>query len=93
MTERSLRRMVWAAWAISVSMPLMRVILQLVDVLPAPADASEITGEVTLLAIAIGLATLGALVVSRQARHPIGEIFVAAAICAEEAQEIKGEGN
>ena len=78
MTERTLRRMVWTVWAISVSIPFIRVILQIVGILPAPADASEVTGELALLAIAVGMATLGALVVSRQARNRIGWIFVAA---------------
>jgi signal transduction histidine kinase len=80
MTERTLRRIAWTAWAISLSIPLMGVIFQVLvhtTILPAPSNASDVTGGLVVIAIEIGVATLGALIVSRQPRNPIGWIFVA----------------
>jgi len=43
----------------------------------APSSASDVSAGLLVIAIEIGVATLGALIVSRQARNPIGWIFVA----------------
>ena len=80
MTERTLRCIAWTVWAVSVSIPLMGVIVQVLGHVTgqlAPSGASDVTGGLVVIAIEISIATLGALIVSRQARNPIGWTFLA----------------
>ena len=80
MTERTLRHIAWAVWTVSVLIPLISVIFQVLGRVTghlAPSGASDDTTGLVVIAIEIGVATLGALIVSRQARNPIGWIFLA----------------
>jgi signal transduction histidine kinase len=80
MTDRTLRRAAWTAWGISLSIPLTAGIVELSRHLAgdnAPPTSSDAAGGLAAVAIEIAIATLGALIVSRQPRNPIGWIFVA----------------
>ena len=80
MTERALRRAAWTVWALSLSIPVLGIFLQILGHEvgpPPPSSPQDISALLLFLAIELGLATLGALIVSRQARNPIGWIFLA----------------
>jgi signal transduction histidine kinase len=83
MTERTLRRTAWVAWGISLSIPLAAGIVEVANRIAGhggSSGSSDGAGGLIVIAIEIVIATLGALIVSRQPRNPIGWIFLAVAL-------------
>lgn len=73
--ERGLNRLAWTLWVISVSIPVVGLLIQLLR--SSSSSASNVVGALVFIAVQIGLVTIGRLVISRQARNPIGWIFLA----------------
>ena len=79
MTASSLQRLAWTIWAISLAMLSIGGLIGLLGVIsgqPFPRSISDLAPAILAGGTEIILATLGALIVSRQARHAIGWIFI-----------------
>lgn len=80
MTASSLQRLAWTIWAASLAMLASGGLIELLGAIsgqPLPRSISDIAPAILAGGTQIILATLGALIVSRQARHAIGWIFIA----------------
>lgn len=80
MTTSGLRRVAWAIWAVSLSLLLIGLTLSLVGVATSRMSLhsiSDVAPAVLASGTGVVVATLGALIVSRQGKNSIGWIFVA----------------